>query len=1393
MRPHHVRHSIGVAGVVCVATLPPHVAMAQVPVRPCRAIDSRPECNRVPTTGASLSGAQRAYLDHATSLANIARVLDRAWVNSSVEQRFDIAEVWRRAAIYYDSAGRRLEATRALSSAAYDFRRAGRTDDSTRAWLASALGWQRDHAAHNDAATTLFYLASTTANVDSSRAFAREGIAEAQRTGTVGWEYSLLEVIRASYATAAKRDSALFFAREIATLAERHDSPSWLASAIENMATAYLVMAPVLPDSALALSRRSVSVRLRSRQLAAARARMNSVANAYTQKGELTRALEVLRAAVTFGDSVRDSVPDRERLSVYTLYQAMAGVFDRADQLDSTRHYQRLAEQTARRYDAAVRAEGRPSSAAASVLMSIGTIYTRLGELDSARIALHAALSTLGDPGADRLMSSSILSALRESWVNENSDSAQSYARRAVDLFSEPSNFDRTARAQAQLSLATIMGRAHQIDSAGVLRDSATAQLAAVAKTDAVASATSVNPINAAYAQISLAGSLRDAGQIDGARAWLDSATTRLAGVARTPNPVWGSLMIERARLYARLGRPDSAAWAYRQAFDHFQRFDLPDWAATTLNYLGGIQLFTSHPDSALATQRHALEIFRQIGNRSGVYSSNGSMASAFDAMGYSDSAIAYRRVAQAGWDRINRPVEAAGQLSEIAWDYHFGDYPDSAFVFLRQVMDVANARRNRGLRLRVLSYTASVFSVLGRHDSALAYARAYVDSVSRGARSAAVMRIPLHNLGSYEAEAGLLDSARAHLLRSIALSDSVADVVAAARTRVWLTQAHNRAGHPDSALTTARSALLVLRQALNQRYEGQLLSLMGSAFAQQGRSDSALAYYTEALSTLRGIHDNPGIRQTLAALADLFRTAPPPTRDLNRASAYYDSASAVVADVRRGLDDDASSVAFAEEQRDVYSGWVRNWIALASDVGSSTSARAALGATERGRAQALLDLQRRANPGSTPVIVSRPRIGADLAAEADSLLAPLRVRGATALSYALSDDTLFTWLLRADGALTLLPPRRVSGTTVSSLVAVVRDGLDVDGSRSAALDPDEFATEDPGTSARPRTGPASRRSAARRASADSALRELARLLLPSVLTTAIAPGAEMVVVPSGGLGTVPFAALPMATRTGATQALGLSYAVRYAPSFAALRAAESRPSSLASAPGVGRASRATARALVVGNPTMPMVYSGRWGTRSKMSDLPGAAAEGRAVALRLGAEFLTGGAATETVVRARLSDAPIIHLATHGLAYGSEAKARRSFVALAADSANDGYLTVAELLDGSIRPLRADLVVLSACETGLGSTTVSEGTVGLQRAFLARGARSLLVSLWNVDDAATRLLIERFYMHWLGAEGVSPVISEPEALRRAQADVAKDPRYQSPRYWAAFQLVGAG
>jgi CHAT domain-containing protein len=116
-----------------------------------------------------------------------------------------------------------------------------------------------------------------------------------------------------------------------------------------------------------------------------------------------------------------------------------------------------------------------------------------------------------------------------------------------------------------------------------------------------------------------------------------------------------------------------------------------------------------------------------------------------------------------------------------------------------------------------------------------------------------------------------------------------------------------------------------------------------------------------------------------------------------------------------------------------------------------------------------------------------------------------------------------------------------------------------------------------------------------------------------------------------------------------------------------------------------------------------------------------------------------------------------------------------------------DGYLTAAQAQNLNLKG--TELVVLSACSTGLGREFVGEGLYGLQRSLAVAGARSTLLSLWHVNDEATADFMIRFYTRLKGGE------SRSEALAAVQKDFRDgktgNPRWRHPYYWAAWQLVG--
>jgi len=161
-------------------------------------------------------------------------------------------------------------------------------------------------------------------------------------------------------------------------------------------------------------------------------------------------------------------------------------------------------------------------------------------------------------------------------------------------------------------------------------------------------------------------------------------------------------------------------------------------------------------------------------------------------------------------------------------------------------------------------------------------------------------------------------------------------------------------------------------------------------------------------------------------------------------------------------------------------------------------------------------------------------------------------------------------------------------------------------------------------------------------------------------------------------------------------------------------------------------------------------------------------------------------GAATESQIKASLTENTYkyVHFATHGLV--NDDRPDFSSLALAAeDEDNDGMLQAAEIFNLSIQ---SDLVVLSACETGLGQLIRGEGMVGLTRAFMYAGTPSLVVSLWSVSDESTSALMQSFYGNLIVQQE-----DKQTALRNAKLELISGDRTSHPFFWAPFVLVGQG
>ncbi len=288
---------------------------------------------------------------------------------------------------------------------------------------------------------------------------------------------------------------------------------------------------------------------------------------------------------------------------------------------------------------------------------------------------------------------------------------------------------------------------------------------------------------------------------------------------------------------------------------------------------------------------------------------------------------------------------------------------------------------------------------------------------------------------------------------------------------------------------------------------------------------------------------------------------------------------------------------------------------------------------------------------------------------------------------------------------------------------------------------------------------------------------ELFSILLQPVIDDR---SSRLTVIPDGKLHLLPFDAL----KDQQGRYILESHIVTYAPSATTLHILRTAPSS----------DQLTATFLGVGD----VPYSGPPVSRAnvgvntisdffdvaKLPSLPGTKEEviGVSNIVKGSNQLLLGSKATEAAFKSiPLESFRMIHLAVHGLA--DTQFPDRTALVLSSGSGEDGLLQVREIRNLS---LRADLVVLSACDTGIGQLLGQEGIASLERAFLLAGAKAVVASLWTAEDTYTAAVMKRFYSYL--ADGCDKAM----ALRQAKIDLLKDFGDQAlPVYWAGFTLVG--
>ena len=258
----------------------------------------------------------------------------------------------------------------------------------------------------------------------------------------------------------------------------------------------------------------------------------------------------------------------------------------------------------------------------------------------------------------------------------------------------------------------------------------------------------------------------------------------------------------------------------------------------------------------------------------------------------------------------------------------------------------------------------------------------------------------------------------------------------------------------------------------------------------------------------------------------------------------------------------------------------------------------------------------------------------------------------------------------------------------------------------------------------------------------------------------------EVVIVPQGPLCLAPYAAFVDLK----SKYLCETFKIRLLPSLSSLRLIQNCPADWHSKTG----------ALLVGDPWVQEVQVVHG--KKPLEQLEWAKKEVQMIGEILQTVPLIGKQATKDEVLRRISSVALVHIAAHGsMETGEIALAPNSTRSSQIPDKEDYLLTMKDVLNAQIR---ARLVVLSCCHSARGEVK-AEGVVGIARAFLGAGARSVLVSLWAIDDEATMEFMKVFYQYLVHGRSAS------EALNKAMKSMRESDRFSAVKYWAPFVLIG--
>lgn len=756
--------------------------------------------------------------------------------------------------------------------------------------------------------------------------------------------------------------------------------------------------------------------------------------------------------------------------------------------------------------------------------------------------------------------------------------------------------------------------------------------------------------------------------------------------------------------------------------------------------------------EAAAAAYRSGLDAARRAGDLELELENTHGLSIAVVRLGQTDEALAYALQARELTKRCGHTAHVVRALFQLGLVYHALGQSQLAEQHLEEDLRIARQANDKDGVARATELLAVVLGDAGKFDEALQLTK---DLIAQPDRVPGVGLAGLYiNLGAFQRFLGDLKGAQQSLTTAERLVANSPEIRLQASIKNNLGVVRLSLGDFAAAEASMREALRLVQPSKNPADLSEVIAGISQALLGQGRLEEAAQSATEAValseqaqSPLRQIH----ARWVLGNVQRARNRLP-------EAIVLYEAAAESAESMRGAASGDVKSLqAIADSSRNVYQ-------SLVDCLLRTGDATRALAWVERSKARLLRDIVARGGVQELSAMTAEER------REESGLYSSLykTTPGTRAAKEAASRLDAFRWRLygshpelalqRADFVpadlarwRSLLPDDR--SVLLEFFVLPQSTALFVIRRNDVAVF--QLPFDENGLDRKVREF--RRRLSLRDITESETARELGQILFHEAMPKPLSNTTDWIISPDGPLWELPFEAL---IGPGGKRLLEL-HAITYTPSLTALLAMRGRAAA---------ADRPAMNLFALAHPS-----------------LPDAEAEARAIARMFPAakvRLATGPRATAEVFRQEAPGAEVVHVASHA-EFNTESPLY-SWLRLGPEGgAGESRLTAAELIR---IPLRARVVVLSACETARGGLGEGKGLMGLGWAITSAGAGASVLSHWKVDSAATASLMTRFY-----AEFKTFRASPGAALRTAAIAVSRQKGYEHPFYWASFAVFGDG